>query len=314
VLRRFWEPFHETVAEVRERRVAEIIEALNEALAAKLFPPREDGSDPRACPLCGAGRLSLKFGRYGAFVGCSRYPDCRYTRKLGEADAEADHEPRKDRLLGVDPDSREEVWLRHGRFGPYLQRGSGDAAVRSSIPASIDPNSLDLARALKLLALPRLLGTDPDTGEAVEAGINRYGPYVRRGRRFVRLPPDEDVLTIGINRALTLLAEASGRTRAKRSSEVLRELGAHPETGEPVQLLAGRFGPYVRHGKVSASLRRGEDPEALTLDEAVERLAAKTGAARNGKQKKAGRGRRKTQDASRTAATKSTRTRRRKTG
>jgi DNA topoisomerase-1 len=314
VLRRFWEPFHETVEEVRERRVAEIIDALNEALAPKLFPPREDGSDPRACPACGEGRLSLKFGRYGAFVGCSRYPECRYTRRFGESAGEAEQAQQKDRLLGVDPENDEEVWLRFGRFGPYVQRGTGDAAVRSSLPPGTDPDTLDLARALQLLALPRTLGTDPETGEPVEAGINRYGPYVRRGRTFVRLPPDEDVLTIGMNRALTLLAEGAGRGRAKRGGGVLRDLGAHPETGEPVQLLEGRFGPYVRHGKVNASLRKGEDPETLTLDQAVERLAAKAGAAGNGRRKSAGRGRRKTEGADDTAPAKPARTRRRGQG
>jgi len=314
VLRRFWEPFHETVEEVRERRVAEIIDALNEALAPKLFPPREDGSDARACPACGEGRLSLKFGRYGAFVGCSRYPECRYTRRFGESAGEAEQAQQKDRLLGVDPENDEEVWLRFGRFGPYVQRGTGDAAVRSSLPPGTDPDTLDLARALQLLALPRTLGTDPETGEPVEAGINRYGPYVRRGRTFVRLPPDEDVLTIGMNRALTLLAEGAGRGRAKRGGGVLRDLGAHPETGEPVQLLEGRFGPYVRHGKVNASLRKGEDPETLTLDQAVERLAAKAGAAGNGRRKSAGRGRRKTEGADDTAPAKPARTRRRGQG
>lgn len=314
VLRRFWEPFHETVEEVRERRVAEIIDALNEALAPKLFPPREDGSDPRACPACGEGRLSLKFGRYGAFVGCSRYPECRYTRRFGESAGEAEQAQQKDRLLGVDPGNHEEVWLRFGRFGPYVQRGTGEAAVRSSLPPGTDPDTLDLERALQLLALPRMLGTDPETGEPVEAGINRYGPYVRRGRTFVRLPPDEDVLTIGMNRALTLLAEGAGRGRAKRGGGVLRDLGAHPETGEPVQLLEGRFGPYVRHGKVNASLRKGEDPETLTLDQAVERLAAKAGAAGNGRKKSAGRGRRKTEGADDTAPAKPARTRRRGQG
>jgi DNA topoisomerase-1 len=314
VLRRFWEPFHETVEEVRERRVAEIIDALNEALAPKLFPPREDGSDPRACPACGEGRLSLKFGRYGAFVGCSRYPECRYTRRFGESAGEAEQAQQKDRLLGVDPENDEEVWLRFGRFGPYVQRGTGDAAVRSSLPPGTDPDTLDLERALQLLALPRTLGTDPETGEPVEAGINRYGPYVRRGRTFVRLPPDEDVLTIGMNRALTLLAEGAGRGRAKRGGGVLRDLGAHPETGEPVQLLEGRFGPYVRHGKVNASLRKGEDPETLTLDQAVERLAAKAGAAGNGRRKSAGRGRRKTEGADDAAPAKPARTRRRGQG
>ncbi|HFD16635.1 MAG TPA: type I DNA topoisomerase, partial [Rhodospirillales bacterium] len=221
VLRRFWEPFHETVEEVRERRVAEIIDALNEALAPKLFPPREDGGDPRQCPECGEGRLSLKFGRFGAFVGCSRYPECRYTRRLGENGRKAET---KDRLLGVDPDSEEEVWLRFGRFGPYVQRGTGEGVRRTSLPRGLDPEEVDLAKALALLALPRELGRDPETGEPILAGINRFGSFLQKGDVFLRLPADEDVLTIGINRAVDLLAAAGDKATKRPASGVLREL------------------------------------------------------------------------------------------
>lgn len=294
VLRNFWEPFYERVAEVSEQRVAGIIDALNEALAPKLFPPRADGSDPRACPACGEGRLSLKFGRFGAFIGCSRYPDCRYTRKFGES-PEGAGAARRERLLGVDPATCEEVWLRFGRFGAYVQRGSGEAAVRCSLPPGVDPESLDLARALQLLALPRRLGTDPETGEPIEAGINRFGPFVRRGTTFVRLPPEEDVLAIGINRALVLLAGAEGSGSGQRKRGIARRLGAHPNTGKPVEVVEGRFGLYLRHGRERARLGKDEDPATLTLDRAVERLAAEAGAAgHGGRQRNAGRGRKRT--------------------
>ena len=272
VLRRFWEPFHETVEEVRERRVAEIIDALNEALAPKLFPPREDGGDPRQCPECGEGRLSLKFGRFGAFVGCSRYPECRYTRRLGEDGRKAET---KDRLLGVDPDGEEEVWLRFGRFGPYVQRGTGEDVRRTSLPRGLDPEEVDLAKALALLALPRELGRDPETGEPILAGINRFGPFLQKGDVFLRLPADEDVLTIGINRAVDLLAAAGDKATKRPASGVLRELGSHPRDNKPVQLMRGRFGPYVRHGRTNASLPKGRDPDTLELAEAVELLAAR---------------------------------------
>ncbi len=272
VLRRFWEPFHETVEEVRERRVAEIIDALNEALAPKLFPPREDGGDPRQCPECGEGRLSLKFGRFGAFVGCSRYPECRYTRRLGEDGRKAET---KDRLLGVDPDGEEEVWLRFGRFGPYVQRGTGGDVRRTSLPRGLDPEEVDLAKALALLALPRELGRDPETGEPILAGINRFGPFLQKGDVFLRLPADEDVLTIGINRAVDLLAAAGDKATKRPASGVLRELGSHPRDNKPVQLMRGRFGPYVRHGRTNASLPKGRDPDTLELAEAVELLAAR---------------------------------------
>ncbi len=271
VLRRFWKPFHETVEEVQERRVAEVIDALNEALAPKLFPPRPDGGDPRQCPSCGEGRLSLKFGRFGAFIGCSNYPECRYTRKLDEGEK---GEREQERLLGVDPESEEEVWLRFGRFGPYVQRGTGKDARRVSLPAGLDPAQLDLERARALLSLPRELGTDPESGEPILAGINRFGPFVQKGNLYVRLPPDEDVLTIGINRARTLLADA-GKGKGRVAASLLRELGAHPEDGKPVQLMRGRFGPYVRHGRENASLPKGTDPETLTLEEALALLAAR---------------------------------------
>ncbi|MDW8123811.1 MAG: type I DNA topoisomerase [Geminicoccaceae bacterium] len=278
VLRAFWEPFQGSVREVEKRRLSEVIEALNQALAPKLFPPRADGSDPRACPLCGTGRLSLKLGRFGAFVGCSNYPECRYTRKLGGE--EQDKETKVERPLGTDPASGEEVWLRDGRFGPYVQRGDGESAKRCSLPPGTDPASLDLARALALLALPRELGRDPSTGEPVLAGIGRFGPYVQRGRRFVTLPPGEDVLEIGINRAIALLAESERGGGRRAAGALLRELGTHPADGAPVTLHAGRFGPYVKHGALNASLPKGTDPESLTLEEALALLEAK--AARGG--------------------------------
>jgi DNA topoisomerase-1 len=272
VLREFWDPFHEVVDEVKERRVAEVIDALNELLAPHLFPPREDGGDPRQCPVCGAGRLSLKLGRYGAFVGCSNYPECRFTRRLG---VRQEDDPAKgeiqERVIGADPDTGEEVLLRRGPYGPYVQRGQGDAVKRSSLPPSLDPVELDLDTALALLALPREIGRHPETGQPIEAGINRYGPYIKHDERFVRLGPEDDALTIGMNRALTLLAEAG--TRQRPAPKQLREVGAHPKGGKPVTLHQGRFGPYVKHGRENASLRKGQDPEQLTLEEAVQLLA-----------------------------------------
>jgi DNA topoisomerase I len=275
LLRDFWGPFREQVDEVKERRVAEIIDALNEALAPSLFPAQEDGSDPRRCPGCESGTLSLKFGRYGAFIGCSNYPECRFTRKLGEGANGGDGGGEaRERLLGVDPETREEVWLRSGRFGPYLQKGTGEHIKRSSLPPGVEQDDLDLDKALALLALPREVGIHPETGKPVQAGINRYGPYIHHDGRFVRLGPDEDVLAIGMNRALSLLAEA-GRGRA--GPELLRELGEHPGDGHKVVVLKGRFGPYVKHGRTNASLPKGKSVDQLTLEEAVAMIAAKSG-------------------------------------
>ncbi len=272
VLRGFWGPFSARVSEVSERRVAEILEALNEALAPKLFPPREDGDDPRACPACGEGRLSLKFGRYGAFVGCSRYPECRYTRPV--AGGEGTGTAREERLLGVDPATGEEVWLRSGRYGPYVERG-GAAKARASLPKSWAPETVDLARALALLALPRELGRDPESGEPVLVGIGRFGPYVQRGDRYVRLGDVEEVFALDLEGALARLAEAEDGGRTRRRGGVLRELGLHPGDGKPVRLMRGRFGPYVAHDRTNASLPKDLDPDTVDLARALELLAAK---------------------------------------
>jgi DNA topoisomerase-1 len=271
VLREFWNPFHDTVDEVKERRVADVLEALNELLGPQLFPAREDGGDPRACPLCAGGRLSLKFGRYGAFVGCSNYPECRYTRQLGAKPGNGEDQPEvKERLIGVDPDTREEVLLRRGPYGPYVQRGAGDTLKRSSLPPGLEPDQLDLSMALALLALPREIGRHPETGEPIEAGINRYGPYIKHDR-FVRLGAADDVLTIGMNRAMSLLAEAGSKGRA--APQALREVGRHPKDGNPIALHKGRFGFYVKHGRQNASLPKAQDPDQLSVEQAVELLA-----------------------------------------
>jgi DNA topoisomerase-1 len=286
VLREFWDPFSGQVDEVKERRVAEVIDALNELLAPLLFPPRADGGDPRVCPLCGEGRLSLKLGRFGAFVGCSNYPECRFTRKLGVKAAAEEGDPEfKQRLIGVDPATREEVLLKRGPYGPYVERGHGETLKRSSLPPNLEPAELDLETAQALLALPRELGRHPETGQPIEAGINRYGPYIKHDR-FVRLGPEDDVLTIGMNRAIALLAEAGGKQRP--AMKPLKELGAHPKDGKPVVLYQGRFGPYLKHGRQNASLRKGDNPEELTMERAVQLLAERAAKGKSGKPKSAG--------------------------
>jgi DNA topoisomerase-1 len=274
LLREFWKPFADIVGEVSERRVAEVIEALNDFLGPQLFPTKEDGSDPRLCPLCSAGQLSLKLGRYGAFVGCSNYPDCRYTRPLGTKADEDPEELEKDRLIGVDPESREEVRMLRGPYGPYVQLRQGEEVKRSSLPPNVKPSEVDLDMALALLRLPREIGPHPESGKPIEAGINRYGPYIKHDR-FVRLGPDDDVLTIGMNRAVALIEESKGKGRP--ATKTLKELGAHPKDKKPVTLHEGRFGPYVKHGKTNASLPRAMDAESLTLEAALELIDRKLG-------------------------------------
>lgn len=281
VLRDFWRDFMSAVGDIKDLRVGDVLEALNEILGPHVFPAREDGGDPRQCPNCGEGRLSLKVsGKYGAFVGCSRYPDCRYTRQIAQnGDGPTEASTPDGKLLGYDPDTGLAVTLRTGRFGPYVQLGEGskeEKPKRSSVPNGVDPNSVDLERALQLLALPRLIGNHPETGRPITAGLGRYGPFIQHDGVYANLPTVEEVFTVGINRAVVLLAEkkAGGASRFQRAAPtVLKELGEHPTEGGKVQVLSGRYGPYVKHGDVNATLPRGKDPQAFTIEEAVQLIA-----------------------------------------
>jgi len=266
LLREFWKDFHAAVGEIGELRIGQVIEALNEALAPHIFPDKGDGSDPRTCPSCGAGRLSLRLGRYGAFVGCSNYPECRYTRHIGES-VEGEGGENGDRELGKDPVTGESVWLKTGRFGPYVQLGEGEKPKRSSLPKGWTPAAIDLEKALRLLRLPRDVGMHPEDGQPILAGIGRYGPYVQHGSTYANLPEADEVFDVGLNRAVALLAEkrAGGGRPQRGAAQALKELGAHPQTGEPVRVLAGRFGPYVASGGVNANVPRGADPQGVTL-------------------------------------------------
>ncbi|WP_461306705.1 type I DNA topoisomerase [Albidovulum sp.] len=276
VLARFWRDFSAAIAETADLRIGEVLEKIDAFLAPHLYPPREDGSDPRICPVCGKGRLSLKTARSGgAFIGCSNYPECRYTRALGAANGE--DPAAAERLLGED--GGEPIWLKSGRFGPYVQRGEASEdnpkPPRASLPKGWEPEAMDLERALMLLALPREIGPHPEDGETVEAGIGRYGPYVRHGRVYANLPEVDEVFTVGMNRAVELLAEKASRGRGGRAAQTpLRELGEHPEGG-PVQVMNGRYGPYVKWQKINATLPRGVTPEAVTLAEALELISQK---------------------------------------
>ena len=209
VLRDFWKDFSGAVDDIKELRVTDVLDALNEELAPLVFPPREDGSNPRICPKCGTGKLSLKLGKYGAFVGCSNYPECSFTRQLGDANGNGDGGGGEDgdRMLGKDPYTAEEITLRNGRFGPYVQRGDGKEAKRSSLPKGWTPDSIDHEKALALLSLPRDVGQHPESGKMISAGLGRYGPFVLHDGTYANLESIEDVFSIGLNRAVTVIAE-----------------------------------------------------------------------------------------------------------
>ncbi len=303
VLRSFWTDFSGAIDATKDLKISNVIDALDEALGPHFFPPQADGSDPRLCTVCKTGRIGLKLGRYGAFLGCSNYPECRNTRPLavtgGENDTSAQMQgPRE---LGPDPVTGLPVSARVGPYGAYVQLGPAPSTAppppppvigedgkpkkkkkkkddtpkpkRVSLPKGLDPNLIDLATALKLLGLPREVGKHPESGEMITAGLGRFGPYLKMGSQYKTLPPDDDVLNVGLNRAVVLIAEPSKGNRPQR--EPGKALGEHPEDGKPVTLNKGRFGPYVKWGKVMATVTKSYDPETLTLKEALEIIETK---------------------------------------
>jgi DNA topoisomerase I len=282
LLRDFWRDFSEAIGNTKDLRTTQILDSLNEVLGPHVFPAKEDGSNPRACPVCGNGLLSLKLGKFGAFVGCSNYPDCKFTRQIAAAGADEaaavdGDRPGGTKLLGTDPVSGEEVTLRDGRFGPYVQLGDGEKPKRSSLPKGLAPAETTLEKALALLSLPRQVAVHPSSGEAILAGIGRYGPYVQHGKTYANIGRDEDVLEIGANRAIDLIVtkEAGGGGRFGGGSTPGRVLGEHPELGGPISVKDGRFGAYVNHGKINATIPRGTDPATVSLDDAAAMLKAK---------------------------------------
>lgn len=272
VLQHFWKDFSVAIGETTELRISEVLDHLDEVLAPTLYPPREDGSDPRICPKCGEGQLHLKTSKTGGFVGCGNYPECRYTRPIGgEGDATGD------RVLGED--AGDEISLRSGRFGPYVQRGEvteeNKKPPRASLPKGWAPDELDLEKALMLLSLPREIGPHPEDGEMVESSIGRYGPYVKHGRIYANIPDVEEVFTIGMNRAVEVLALKAAKTGRGATAAPLKELGEHPEEGGPVNVMEGRYGPYVKWAKVNATIPKDVEPGDVTMEQAVAWIAEK---------------------------------------
>ncbi|WP_424138983.1 type I DNA topoisomerase [Roseomonas chloroacetimidivorans] len=279
VMHEFWDQFRAAVDATKDLKISDVIDALDEDLGPHFFPAKEDGADPRGCPVCQAehrtgGRLGLRLGRTGAFIGCSNYPECRYTRPLAVPVEGEDASNDGPRTLGTDPDTGQEVSLRRGPYGLYVQlgepgtdeKGKATKPRRASLPRGMDPDTLTLERALALLNMPRVIGLHPETGEEITANLGRFGPYLKMGALSQSLTPGDDVLSMGMNRAMELLANAKPRGIT---------LGNHPGDGAPVEVKRGRFGPFAQHGNLVASLPRGVQMEDFTLDQAVALLAEK---------------------------------------
>ena len=280
VLTAFWRDFKPRTSEVMEQKPSEVTAALDQFLAPYLFPEKADGADPRLCPNCGAGQLALRGGKFGAFIACSNYPECKFTRRFAQG-GEAAGEDAGPETLGSDPASGLPVERKSGRFGPYIQLGEGADAKRASIPKDL-PGDLDLEWALKLLSLPRPVGTHPETGEAITASIGRYGPYLAHAGKYARLMSTTDVFETGMNAAVVKLAEAAaggGRPARGAARAPLKELGKHPRTEAEIKLMEGRYGTYVTDGETNATLPKSITPEALTLEEAAQLLDDRAAAA-----------------------------------
>jgi DNA topoisomerase-1 len=294
VLEDFWGDFIGAVNDIKEVRITQVLDALNDLLEPHIFPARADGGDVRQCPTCGTGKLSLKVGRFGAFIGCSNYPECRFTRQMTPGASGQ----QSTKVLGVDPVSNLEVTLRGGRFGTYLQLGEQapvekrpkgskgpkppppEKPKRASLPKGVQPEDVDLEKALALLSLPREVGKSPEDGEPILAGVGRFGPYVKHGKVFASLEQGDDVLTVGLNRAMHLIADKIANPKKGRrfGADPGKTLGDHPDKGGPIVVKNGRYGPYVSHNGVNATLTGDKTPETVTLDEAVVLLDARAAA------------------------------------
>jgi len=282
LLRDFWRDFSAAVGETKNLKITDVINELDAILSPHIFPVTEEGVDPRTCPSCGDGRLNLKLGRFGAFVGCSNYPNCKFTRQIGQKNGDGGGEPVE---LGLFPGTEDMITLRSGRFGPYVQLGNGDKPKRSSIPKGTDASNVDLELGIKLLSLPREVGKDPESGEPIVANFGRYGPYIARGKEYASLETPEDVFTVGLNHAVTLLAERKAKGFKRRGPEPLKELGADPVSGEAIKVMKGRYGAYVTDGSTNATIPASSDAETITLEQASSLIAERV-AKGGGKKKK----------------------------
>ena len=288
VLEAFWRDFKPKTAEVMEQKPSDITAELDKFLEPMLFPPKADGSNPRACPMCGDGQLALRGGRFGAFIACSNYPECKYTRKFGQPGSSGEGADTGPEILGQHPETGQDIVRKSGRFGPYIEMGEGKEAKRGSIPKDLPDGEMTLDWAVKLLSLPREVGLHPETGKPIVANIGRFGPYLLHDGKYGRLSSTSEIFEVGMNSAVVKLAEAANRGgRSSGGREPLKVLGAHPRTEAEIKLMEGRYGAYVTDGTTNATLPKTVDKDQLTLEEAAQLIDARAAAAPAKKGKKA---------------------------
>ena len=273
LLREFWNEFSSSVDETKDLRVTNVLDALNDALRSSVFPNREDGVDPRKCNSCEDGKLSLKLGKFGAFVGCSNYPECKFTRPFGGEDIRI---PTEDKLLGQHPDNGADIVLKSGRYGPYVEMETDKKPKRTSLPKSWPYDLMDLDKGLRLINLPRKIGEHPEDGNQIISALGRFGPYIKHNKTYVSLKDPEDMFNLGMNRAVELIADKIANPgRRANSATVLKDLGKHPESNKAITIMSGRYGPYIKYEKINATLPKNKNPEDITLETALEYINAK---------------------------------------
>ena len=303
VLEQFWNDFNKNVSQVKEKRTREVLDMLNESLGSLIFETDSNGSIDRKCKLCQTGQLSLKNSfRGGAFIGCSNYPECKFTRPLSKVKAAEQINLAEPRYIGKN-EMDKDIFLKNGRFGPYLQyekelnevedtkkkkkkknkKDVNQNLKNVSIPKGIDIDSIDLDRAKFLCSLPKSLGTNPENNQEILLNSGRFGPYLKCENKSARLENVEDIFTIGLNRAITLIADAKpGRI----SSSLIKDLGEHPEDKKPVRIMKGQYGPYIKYKSLNATIPEEKDPTEITMEEALILIEKRREYDRNKKKKK----------------------------
>ena len=267
----FWNEFSATIDGTKELRVTHVLDALNIALKPIVFPEKEDGSDPRKCPKCEKGQLSLKLGRFGAFVGCSDYPECKMTRPFGSDEQET----AEDVILGQHPETEKDIVLKTGRFGPYVEMETEKKPKRTSLPKTWPYDAMDLEKGIRLINLPRKICAHPEDGNQVITALGRFGAYIKHNTTYVSLKDPEEMFTIGMNDAIARIADKRANPGRSRGGKVVKDLGKHPKTEKPLQIMEGRYGAYVKYEKINATIPKGQDPQEVTVEMALKYIEEK---------------------------------------